>query len=110
MSADRAVVLAVVVLLGLGGLLGMSGMIWLIDHDRDATAIAAIGTLTGGAFGALGALLASTRTTTSVAAEAKAQGYQEAVAHVETLGAATAVPVEVVNVDANPVPVAETAP
>lgn len=58
---DRTVVLAVVVLLGLFSLLGLGGIVWLIDGGSDASSIAVVSTLTGGALGSLGTLLASTR-------------------------------------------------
>lgn len=58
---DRAVVLAVVILLGAFALGGLAGTVWLIHDDKDPSAIAVVSGLTGTALGALGAVLASTR-------------------------------------------------
>lgn len=106
-TTDTRVVLAVIGFLGLFGLLGLAGMVWLIHDDTDPTTIAIISGPVSAALGALGALLASTRTTTAAVQEAKAEGYQQAVAHVDALGAAPQ-QVEVVNPPDSPVPTTET--
>lgn len=61
-STDSRVVLAVVVLLGVFGLLGMGGLIWLVHSGADGNAVAIIAGPTGTAVGALAAVLATTRT------------------------------------------------
>jgi uncharacterized membrane protein len=58
---DRKVVLAVVLLLGLFALGGLAGTVWLISRDRQPESIAVVAGLTGTALGALGTMLASTR-------------------------------------------------
>jgi hypothetical protein len=63
---DRTVVLAVVVLLGAFCLLGLGGLIWLIDHGSDGEVLAIVAGPTSAALGALGALLASTRSSEHV--------------------------------------------
>lgn len=58
---DQRTVLLVVKFLGAIALVGLVGLIALVALDRDPAAIAVVGTLTGGAAGSLGTLLASTR-------------------------------------------------
>ncbi|QOR55365.1 MAG: hypothetical protein SHS37scaffold145_16 [Phage 71_18] len=58
---DRRVVFAVVLFLGAFALLGLGATTWLIDHQRDASNIAVVSGMTGTALGALGGILASTR-------------------------------------------------
>lgn len=79
---DRRVVFAVVLFLGTFALMGLGGTTWLIDHQRDASNIAIVSGLTGTALGALGGILASTRS-----------------------GPDTAMPVQVMNAPADAVPV-----
>ena len=57
-QTSTAVTLAVVLLLGAIALSGVGGVIWLLSVSRDATVLVA---LIGPPIGALGALLASTR-------------------------------------------------
>lgn len=86
-TQDRAVVLAVVALLGIAGIVGLLGIIWLVDHGHDASSIAVVSTLTGTSIGALGTLLASTRSAPPPLVQAaQAQGYVEAVKDVKELG------------------------
>ena len=80
----RGVVMAVVIILGAIAIVGLGGAVWLSDHGKDTTPIVGI---TGGALGALGALLASTKSAPPAKIEkAKAEGYEEAVADVKSLG------------------------
>ena len=62
MTNQRTVTM-VVAFLGLFALAGLFGTVWLIDHQRDASNIAIVAGMTGTALGALGAVLASTKTT-----------------------------------------------
>lgn len=57
---DRFSERAVVLFLGSFAILGLGGLIWLIDHGsvKDAALLAIIAGPTGGALGALGTLLA----------------------------------------------------
>ena len=61
MTNQRTVTM-VVTFLGLFALCGLAGTVWLIDHQRDASNIAIVAGMTGTALGALGAVLASTKT------------------------------------------------
>lgn len=79
---DGRVVLAVVLMIGTFALGGLVGSIWLIDSGAKAEAVAIVSGLTGTALGALGSLLASTRS---------------------SLGEPS--PVSVVNTESDPVPV-----
>lgn len=69
---DRSTVRAVVNYLGAIALLGLAGIVVLVWRGVDAQAIAVVGTITGGAAGSLGTLLASTRTTPNDAEVAQA--------------------------------------
>lgn len=85
-SQDRLVVLAVVVLLGVFAIVGLLGTIWLVNNSHDPASIAVISTLTGAAVGALGTLLASTRSAPPpIVQAAQAQGYVQAVDDVHEL-------------------------
>lgn len=87
-AQDRTVVLAVVALLGMFAIVGLAGVIWLVDHQRDPSAVAVVSTLTGAAIGALGTLLASTRSAPPpIVQAAQAQGYVEAVKDVQQIAA-----------------------
>lgn len=86
-STDSRVVLAVVVLLGLLALLGLGGVIWLVDHDADAASLIAVTGIAGPAAGALAGILATTRTTAPLVESARAEGYRQAVAEVSSLTA-----------------------
>lgn len=81
-SQDRTVVLAVVILLGLVGMLGLTGTIWLVHDKIDASAVAVVSTITGTAVGALGTLLASTRSAPPAQIQ-QAVGYQNALTDVK---------------------------
>lgn len=61
---DNFTVRAVVMLLGVFALVGLVGLIWLIDHGSvsDAALLAIIAGPTGTALGSLGTLLARTST------------------------------------------------
>jgi hypothetical protein len=106
-TADKSVVLLVVGFLGLIALTGVWGLLWLVDHGADAEALLPVVAIISAAAGSLGTLLASTRTTTIAVQEAKAEGYAEAVAHVDALAPGPQ-QVQVVNPADAPVPVAET--
>lgn len=58
---DTFTVRAVVLMLGLFALLGLGGLVWLVDHGVDGDQLAIIAGPTGTALGALGAVLVSTR-------------------------------------------------
>lgn len=78
MTSPR-IVQTVVILLGLVVLLGLGGVIWLVDHKVDPSGIALVSGITGTALGALGSLLATTRTgadptTESLVEQASAAG------------------------------------
>lgn len=62
MTQDRFVVRAVVVFLGVGMLVGLFGLIWLVGTTsvKDAALLAVIAGPTGTALGSLGTLLART--------------------------------------------------
>ena len=107
-TADRSVVLAVVLGLVAFALLALALAAWLIHDQVDPVAVALLTTPMGVALGALGALLASTRTTTAATAQAEATGYEKAIATVKALPTAPAVPVDVVNDADQPVPVDDT--
>lgn len=70
---DRFTVRAVVCFLGVGMLVGLVGLIWLVGKTdiKDAGLLAVIAGPTGTALGALGAVLVSTRTTDGPPAEVK---------------------------------------
>lgn len=61
---DRFTVRAVVCFLGSATLLGLGGLIWLVGttNVKDAALLAVVAGPTGTALGALGTMLASTRT------------------------------------------------
>lgn len=61
---DRLTVVMVVTFLGVSTLVGLGGLIWLVGRleVKDAALLAIIAGPTGTALGALGTLLASTRT------------------------------------------------
>lgn len=59
---DKRTVTMVVAFLGVFALAGLLSSVWLIDHERDASNIAIVAGMTGTALGALGGILASTRT------------------------------------------------
>lgn len=61
---DKFTVRSVVLLLGAFALVGIAGLIWLIDHQAASENLAIVSGLTGTALGALGAVLVSTRTVT----------------------------------------------
>jgi hypothetical protein len=83
---DRTVVLAVVLILGLLALVGLSGTIWLAHDKVDATLIAVVSTPTGAVIGALAALLATTSSGPAPQVQqAQAAGYQQAVEDVKAL-------------------------
>lgn len=86
MTASR-VVMSVVVLLGLFALGGLAGTIYLIDHEKAAESVAVVSGLTGTALGALGAVLASTKSGPDA-------GAAPLPVTVENVGAGEAVPVE----------------
>lgn len=107
-AQDRSVVLAVVCFVGLVALGGLAGIVFLIHSGTDATALLAVSGPTTTAIGALAGILAMTRTNpTQPVQQAQAQGYQQAVADVNALGASPA-PVTVVNTPEQPVPVEST--
>lgn len=58
---DRKVVLAVIVLLGIFALAGLTGTILLVFYERPGENVAVVAGLTGTALGSIGTLLASTR-------------------------------------------------
>ena len=62
MAQDRFVVRAVVIFLGVGMLVGLFGLIWLVGTTsvKDAALLAVIAGPTGTALGSLGTLLART--------------------------------------------------
>lgn len=82
---DRAVVLAVVIGLVVIAVAGVVGLEVLIYEGVDAGALAPLAPIVAGAAGALGGLLASTRTAAPALEQAKAEGYQLAVAKVTQL-------------------------
>lgn len=85
-AQDRAVVLAVVVLLGLVSLVGLAGGIILIYEKTDASAVALVFAIPTAAVGALAGILASTRTAPAAPVQAQqAAGYQQAVDDVKAL-------------------------
>lgn len=81
---DKGTIRLVIVLLGLFAILGLAGVVYLIDGGTSAALVAVVSTPMGVALGSLGTMLASTRTV-----------------------AEPIVPVQVVNPPAQPVPVAE---
>lgn len=107
-AQDRTVVLFVVFFVGAVALGGLAGIVFLIHSGTDATALLAVSGPTTTAIGALAGILAMTRTNPPAPVQqAKAQGYQQAVADVNALGGGPA-PVTVVNSPAQPVPVEPT--
>ena len=60
MGADNFVTRSVVILLGCGFLIGLLGVIWLIDRKVPAASLTIVAGLTGTALGSLGTLLART--------------------------------------------------
>lgn len=61
-TTSQRTVLAVVAILGAFAIVGLAGVIWLIDHEKDPAAIAIVSTLTGSALGAIAGVLSNTRT------------------------------------------------
>jgi hypothetical protein len=107
-AQDRTVVLAVVAFVGFIGLGGLAGIVFLIHSGADATALLAVSGPTTTAIGALAGILAMTRTNPPPPVQqAQAQGYQQAVADMNALGASPAA-VTVVNTPEQPVPVEAT--
>lgn len=84
-NQDRTVVLAVVILLGLVAVIGLTGVIWLVHDATEGNAVAAVSAMPIAAIGALAGILAMTRTG-NAAAEAK--GAEKALAQVDALVAA----------------------
>lgn len=58
---DKGTIRAVVILLGLFALVGLSGMIYLIDRETEADMLAILAGPMGTALGALASILVSTR-------------------------------------------------
>ena len=58
---DTKTVRLVIIMLGLVALFGLAGLVALLLFDKPTDAVALVGTITGGAVGSLGTLLASTR-------------------------------------------------
>lgn len=83
--ADRLVVLAVVGLLGAVAVFGVLGLVFLIWSGTPAEQLTPVVALIGPALGALGALLASTRTGAPMQAAAEAVGFQKAVDQVKAM-------------------------
>lgn len=83
--ADRLVVLAVVGFLGGTAVLGVAGLVFLVWTGATADQLTPVVALVGPALGALGALLASTRTAQPIQAAAEAVGFQKAVDQVKAL-------------------------
>lgn len=83
MSTDARTILAVVLLLGAVTLVGLSGLIYLAASGGDAVLLAVVAGPTSAALGALGSVLATTRTVdeNAVAREAR----EEALAEVRSL-------------------------
>lgn len=87
---DSRTVLTVVVFLGLLALIGLAGTIWLIHEGDDASLVIGV---TGTALGALGSLLATTRSQADpavqiVADQATAAGEARAEADLRAIAAA----------------------
>lgn len=83
MSTDSRVVLAVVILLGMIGVVGLGGVIWLVHDGADGNAVAIVASLSGPAIGALAAVLATTRTIDE--GDVRDAGYNDALDDVRTL-------------------------
>lgn len=94
---DRATVRTVVYFLGAIALVGLVGLIFLLDRGRPAASVAVVGTIVGGAAGSLGTLLASTRT------EPTGDEVRAALAGLEP----TPTPVTVKNDELEPIPTAD---
>jgi hypothetical protein len=60
-STDKSTVNLVVLLLGIGSIVGLAGLIWLIYEGTDANALLAISSPVALMVGALAAVLSSTR-------------------------------------------------
>jgi hypothetical protein len=60
-ATDKSTVNLVVLLLGIGAIIGLSGLIWLVHDGVPAATLVAISTPVATIVGALGAVLSSTR-------------------------------------------------
>ncbi len=69
-ATAKSTVNLVIIILGVFALVGLVGVLWLTDSGTDAAAIAVIVGPMGVALGAVGGVLASTRTPVAAAPEA----------------------------------------